>query len=113
MSGIVGVDEEGKYVTADITVAFEFYLPYATKSGQSLTFIIGTGPNVSLNGLVGLSWIQKVRAIFDLMDLVIECKLLEVAPFPVTSMHAQFSVLASTPQAYRAFYSDLKILNVR
>ena len=72
MSGIVGRDKEGKYVTADITVAFEFYLPYTTKSGQSLTFIIGTGPNVSLNGLVGLPWIQKVGAIFDLVDQVIK-----------------------------------------
>jgi len=84
-----------------------------TTSGQSLTFIIGTGPNVSLNGLVGHPWIQKVGAVFDPMDEVIECKLSDVAPFPVTSMRAQFSVpavstsLASTPPAYQAFYSDL------
>ena len=116
MSGIVGRDKEGKYVTADITVAFEFYLPYATKRGQSLTFIIGTGPNVSLIGLVGLSWIQKVGAIFDAVDQVIKCKLLDVAPFPVTSMGAQFSVpevstsLASTQREYQAFYSDLEYL---
>ena len=67
-------------------------LPYATKSGQSLTFIIGTVPNVSLNGLVHLPWIQKVGAIFDPMNQVIECKLLDMAPFPITSMLAQFSV---------------------
>ena len=116
MPGIVGGDEEGKYVTADITVVFKFYFPYATKSSQSLTFIIGTGPNISLNGIVGLPWSKKVRAIFDAMDLVIEYKLLDVAPFPLTSMRAQIFVpevstsLTSTPQAYQAFYSDLENL---
>ena len=92
MSGIVGRDDEGKYVTSNVTVVFEFYLPYMTKSSQSLTFIIRTSPILSLNGLVGLPWIQKVGAIFDHVNIVIECKLLDVDLFPVTSMRAQFSV---------------------
>ena len=81
VSGIVGGNKQ--HCSAELTVAFQFYLPYKTKTGEDVSLIIGTGPNVSAN-LVGLPFIKASGAVFDPSDNVIECKNLDTEPFPVT-----------------------------
>ena len=81
VSGIVGGDKQ--HCSAELTVAFQFYLPYKTKTGEDVSLIIGTGPNVTAN-LIGLPFIKAAGAVFDPSDNVIECKNLDTEPFPVT-----------------------------
>ena len=55
LSGIV--QRGGESVTTELTVGFQFNLPYKTRDGQDTSIIIATGPHVTVNTIVGLPFI--------------------------------------------------------
>jgi hypothetical protein len=56
LSGIV--QRGGESIITDLTVGFQFHLPYLTRDGQATSILIATGPHVTVNTIVGLPFIQ-------------------------------------------------------
>ena len=68
LSGIV--QRGGESITTELTVGFQFHLPYVTRDGNTTSLLIATGPHVTVNMIVGLPFIQATRAVIDLSDNV-------------------------------------------
>jgi hypothetical protein len=81
LSGIVQHGEES--VTTELTVGFQFHLPYLTGDGQAMSILIATGPQVTVSTIVGLPFIQATRMIIDLSDNVADMRALDASPFPL------------------------------
>ena len=62
---------------------FRFHLPYKTTQGEDTSLLIATGPNVSVNTILGLPFMQGTGMILDLVDNTAECKYLDCPPFPI------------------------------
>jgi hypothetical protein len=65
-SGIV--QDNPNPITTDLPVAFQFHLPYLTKDGSATSFVVATGPQVSVNRVLGLSLIKATFTIIDFID---------------------------------------------
>jgi hypothetical protein len=70
-------------VTTKLEVSFLFCLPYKTLDGNDSSIMAATGPNVSVDVIIGLPFIKDVGMIIDTVDDVAECKYLECPPFPI------------------------------
>ncbi len=68
----------------ELEVGFLFRLPYKTSDGDESSFMVATGPNVSVNTIIGLSFIKGVRMIIDTVDDVAECKYIDCPHSPLT-----------------------------
>jgi hypothetical protein len=79
--GIVRNKEET--VTTKLGVGSLFRLPYKALDGDNSSFMVATGPHVSVNTIVGLPFIKGVGMIINIVDKVAECKYLDCPPFPI------------------------------
>ena len=70
-------------VTTELDVGFLFRLPYKTSDGNHLSFMVATGPNVSVDTIIGLPFIKGIGMIIDTVDDMAECKCLKCPPFPI------------------------------
>ena len=77
------VQENDAAVTTELEVGFQFHLPYRTSGGASLSLLIATGPNVSVNTIIGLPFIKATGMILDFVDNVAEYRRLDCPPFPM------------------------------
>jgi hypothetical protein len=75
LSGIVQTNN--KTMTTKLKVGFQFHLPFHNLGGDSSSLLMATGPNVLVNMIVGLPFIQATGMIFDFVDKVAECKHLD------------------------------------
>ena len=90
LSGIV--QRGGESVTTELTVGFQFHLPYLTREGDTTSILIATGPHVTVNTIVGLPFIQATRAVIDLADNVVELRAFDAPPFPLEYRRATVHV---------------------
>jgi hypothetical protein len=90
LSGII--QRRGESVTTELTVGFQFHIPYLTKEGDPTSILIATGPHVTINMIVRLPFIQATRAIINLSDNVAELRALDAPPFPLEFRHATVHV---------------------
>jgi hypothetical protein len=90
LSGIV--EQNGVSITTELSVAFKFKLPYLTKDGNTTTFMVAVGPNVTVNTILGLPFIKQTKMIVDAADQVAELRALDVLPFPISYRRAQCHV---------------------
>jgi hypothetical protein len=90
LSGIV--QRGGESITTELTVGFQFHLPYLTKDGITTSILIATGPHVTVNAIIGLPFIQATRAVIDLTDNVAELRALDAPPFPLEYRRATVHV---------------------
>jgi hypothetical protein len=81
LSGIV--QQGGSSVTIDLTVAFQFHMPYLTWEGTNTTFLVACGPNVTVNCILCLPFIQATRMVIDAADNVANPRALDTPPFPI------------------------------
>ncbi len=81
LSGIV--QRGGEPITMDLTVGFQFHLPYLTRDGQATSILIAMGPHVTVNTIIGLPFIQATHMIIDLSDNVVDMHVLDASPFPL------------------------------
>jgi hypothetical protein len=81
LSGIFQSNAES--MTTKLEVGFLFHLPYKTTDGNSASLMAATGPNVSVNTIIGLPFMKASGLILDLLNEVVECKYLDCPPFPV------------------------------
>jgi hypothetical protein len=82
------VQDKAHFVTTDLLVAFQFHLPYLTKDGSPTSFVVATGPQVSVNTVLGLPLITATGMIIDYIDNVVEAKHLDCPPFKIEFRHA-------------------------
>ena len=90
LSGIV--QQGGAYVTTDLTVAFQFHMPYLTREGHPTTLLVACGPNVTVNTILGLPFIQVARMVLDASDQVAELRALNTPPFALDFRRAMCTV---------------------
>jgi len=81
LSGIVQYNAHS--FTTDLSVAFQFHLPYLTKDGSPTSFVVAIGPQVSVNTVLGLPLITATGMIIDYIDNVVEAKHLDCPPFKI------------------------------
>jgi hypothetical protein len=91
LSGIIK-DIKGQSITTNLTVAFSFHLPYITREGAPITFLVAVGPNITVNTILGLPFIWQTKMIIDTADQVAELCSLDAPPFPIDFRCAQCSV---------------------
>ena len=72
LSGIVQTSEHAT-VTTELEVGWQFHLLYKTKGGDNASFVIATGPHVSVNTILGPPFIQATGMIIDFVGSVAEC----------------------------------------
>jgi hypothetical protein len=77
------IDDENQAILTKFSVAFQYYLPYLTPDGQSTSISIATGPQVSVNSIIGLPFITATGMITDTVDNVVKAKHLVCEPFPI------------------------------
>ncbi len=66
-----------------LEVGFLFHLPYRTQEGNTSSLMVVTGPNVSVNTILDLPFMEAMGMLLDLVDKVVDCKYLDCPPFPV------------------------------
>ncbi len=81
LSRIVQSNEE--LVTTKLEVGFLFHLLYRTREGDTASLMVATGPNISVNTIIGLPFMKAMGMILDLVDEVVDCRYLDCPPFPV------------------------------
>ena len=111
LSGVVRRDDN--VVTTSLPVAFLFNLDYFTKEGQPAQLMVAAGPDVSVNLILGNTFIQATNMVIDYGDNVIECRAFDCPPFPAEFRAAQLNVPAldtaqlATDGTFSALVSDL------
>jgi hypothetical protein len=73
----------GESVATELTVGFQFHLPYLTREGQATSILIATGPQVAVNVIVGLPFIQATKMIINASNRVVDMHALDTPPFPL------------------------------
>jgi hypothetical protein len=80
LNGIIIKDDND---TLRYSTNLEFHLDYQTASNQPVSIKFATGEDVSVNCLLGMSFIKAAKLIIDSHDNVVESKLLECEPFAI------------------------------
>ncbi len=118
LSGIV--QRGGESITADLTVGFQFHLPYLTHNGQATSILIATSPHVTVNTIVGLPFIQATCMIIDLSDNVADMRALDASPFPLEYRRAAVHIpivdeagAAHLSTAHQHLIKEIKALEQR
>jgi hypothetical protein len=75
------VQQGGASITTNLTVAFQFHMPYFTRKGHPTTLLVACGPNIMVNTILGLPFIQATRMVLDASDQVAELRALDTPPF--------------------------------
>jgi hypothetical protein len=86
LSGAVSSDKDtpGSQITTDLPVVVEFFMPLFTKTGEPTSVKVACGPGVSVNFIVGLSFIKSAGLSIDFNDGVVESKTLDCDPWHIT-----------------------------
>ncbi len=106
LSGIVQDDADA--ITTDLPVPFQFHLPYFTKDGSATSFVVATGPQVSVNTVLGLPLITASGMVIDFVDEVVEAKNLDCPPFKINFRRAAKTVPATESKAPTTYYIEFE-----
>ena len=90
LSGIV--QQGGSSVTTDLTVGFQFHLPYLTREGTPTSLVVATGPDVTVNAILGLPFITQTKMVIDMADQVAELRAFDMPPFPIDFRRAMCAI---------------------
>jgi hypothetical protein len=83
LSRVISNDAKTTRVVTHLPAIVEFHLPYKTTSGQPTSLQIAIGDDVSVNCLLGLSFMRTAHLVLDSHDNVVESCILDVEPFPI------------------------------
>ncbi len=92
LSGIV--QQGGASITTDLTVTFQFHMPYFTREGTPTTLLVACRPNVMVNTILGLPFIQATKMVLNAADQVAKLHALDMPPFPLDFHHAMCTMPA-------------------
>jgi hypothetical protein len=82
LGGIVAGDQ-GREYTTDLTVSVKIRLRYLTKSDQTISHTIALGRSVTVNTIIGNSFINSLHCVYDAALGIVDAKMLNAAPFKV------------------------------
>ena len=105
------VQDNADAITTELLVAFQLHLPYFTKEGSTTSFVMATGPHLSVNTVLGLPLITVTGMILDLdfNDNVVQAKNLDCPPFPIDFCRATKTIPAiKDKKDPKAHYIDFK-----
>jgi hypothetical protein len=88
------VQQGGASVTMYLTVAFQFHMPFMTREGTPSTLLVAWGPNMMVDCILGLPFIQATKMVIDAADQVAELRALDMPPFPLNFRRAMCTVPA-------------------
>jgi hypothetical protein len=108
LSGIVQANDNA--VTMELEVGFQFHLPYCTSGSDSSSLLVATGPNVSVNTIIGLPFIKATGMILDFVNNVAECKHLDCPPFPMDFWHTSNHVPVAEAPAHHLSPHETSVL---
>ena len=75
--------------TTKLTLVVKIHLRYETIHHQPVSLSFALGNNVGVNTIVGKTFIRSLQCIYDSLGGVLETRLLNIAPFPVTEIFPQ------------------------
>jgi hypothetical protein len=107
------IQSGGESITTELSVGFQFPLPYITKEGNPMSILIAMGPHITVNMIVGLPFIQATRAVINLADNVADLCALDAPPFPLeyrrATVHVPTTIRESNehPVHMTGTYADL------
>jgi hypothetical protein len=81
------VQQGGSSVTTNLTVGFQFHLPYLTREGTPTSFVITGGRDVTVNVILGLPFITQTNMVIDTLDCVAKLCAFDLPPFPIDFCH--------------------------
>jgi hypothetical protein len=93
------VQNNADAITTDLAIAFQFHLPYLTKDGSITSFVVATGPQLSINMVLGLLLIIATGMIINFVDKLVEAKRLECPLFKIDFFHATKTIPATDSMA--------------
>jgi hypothetical protein len=86
------VQQGGASVTTNLTIAFQFHMPYLTREGHPTTLLVACRPNVTVNTILGLPFIQGTRMVLDASDQVAKLRALDTPSFALNFRRAMCTV---------------------
>jgi hypothetical protein len=92
LSGII--QQGGESVTTELSMGFQFHLPYLTREGHTTTLSVACEPNVTINTILGLPFIQQTRMVINASDQVANLQALDNPLFQIDYHHAMCIVPA-------------------
>ncbi len=95
LSGIA--QQDGMSVSTDLTVAFQFTMLYLLREGHDTSLLIATGPNVTVNTILGLPFIQQTKMMIDASNQHADLRALDTPPFPIDFRRAMCTTPAMPP----------------
>ncbi len=69
-------------------------MPYLTREGAPTTLLVACGPNVTVNTILGLPFIQATRKVLNAANQVAKLRALDTPPFPLDIRCAMCTVPA-------------------
>jgi hypothetical protein len=66
LSGII--QQGGSSVTTNLLVGFQLHLPYLTHQGSPTSLIVASGPNITLNVILDLTFITQTKMVINTSD---------------------------------------------
>ena len=75
-------------------VAFQFHMPYLTREGTPTILLVACGPNVTVNCILGLPFIQATKIVINAANQVADLRALNTPPFPLDLRRAMCTVPA-------------------
>lgn len=67
-------------------------MPYVTRDGHPTSLIIATGPNVTVNSILGIPFLQATGMVIDLNDSVAAMTALDCPPFQLDFRRPQNTI---------------------
>jgi hypothetical protein len=77
------INDDVQAITTDLSVVFQFHVPYLTRDESMTSIIIATSPQVSMNAIIGLPFIKATGMIINTVDYIVEAKHLVCKPFRI------------------------------
>jgi hypothetical protein len=75
-----------------LTVGFQFHLPYLAREGHPTTLSVSTGPDITVNTILGLPFIQQTCMVINASDQVADLCTLNIPPFSIDFRQAMCTV---------------------
>jgi hypothetical protein len=112
LNGVISKDDKdtSRYST-NLPAIVEFHLNYQTSSNQPISIKFATGEDVSVNCLLGISFIKSAKLIIDAHDNVVESRLLECEPFPIEYKLPMRSLPNLVPRKQPSPEKNLTVIN--
>jgi hypothetical protein len=90
LSGII--QQGGVSDTTNLTISFQFHLPYLMREGMPTNLAVAAGSNVTVNIILGLPFITQIRMNIDTSDQVADLQVFDNPPFPIDIRRAMCAI---------------------